>query len=72
MRKFTIWLILKFWPNKFMNLLVTHYPNFLCSGHFENFAQSHRILFSIFRKFKFLAYDLQCDYILFIKRFDSS
>jgi hypothetical protein len=67
MIEFTIWLILKFWPNKFRNSSVTHCPKFILFRPFSRiWPKSHRILFTIFRiftyaiiqaNFKFLAYD---------------
>jgi hypothetical protein len=48
--EFTIWVIFKFWPNKFRNSFVTHCPKFLLFMPFSNiWPKSHRILFTIFR-----------------------
>jgi hypothetical protein len=55
MIEFTIWLILKFWSNKFRNSSVTHCPNFFLFRPFCNiWPKSHRILFTIFRIFTYV------------------
>jgi hypothetical protein len=68
MIEFTIWLILKFWSNKFKDSWVTRCPKFLLFKPFCNiWPKSYRILFTIFRiftcaiipaNFKILAYDM--------------
>jgi hypothetical protein len=38
MREFVVWLILKFWPNKFMNSSVTHCLKFFLFRPFRMFV----------------------------------
>jgi hypothetical protein len=78
----TIWLILKFWSNKFRNSSVTHCPKFILFRPFYSIdpkviefclLYSEYLLVPSFKLvFKLWLMIQQYDYTQYIKRFDSS